>query len=119
MSFGLHVEQSGSHGRVRPSGSSTGPLTAIGIAFVVFGLPFLLKFENGWIIPIGTGILTIVVITRLRGVQGWVLDGQSIRKQFAFKGFPEAVDFVSKLPTLFWGWVDQFARIAETDGRAY
>ena len=37
------------------------------------------------------------VITRLRDVQGWVLDGQSIRKQFAFKGFPEAVDFVSRL----------------------
>ena len=37
------------------------------------------------------------VITRLRDVEGWVLDGQSIRKQFAFKGFPEAVDFVSRL----------------------
>ena len=36
-------------------------------AFVVFGLPFLLKFDNEWIIPIGTGILTIVVITRVRG----------------------------------------------------
>ena len=36
-------------------------------AFVVFGLPFLLKFDNAWIIPIGTGILTIVVITRVRG----------------------------------------------------
>jgi ABC-type branched-subunit amino acid transport system permease subunit len=39
-------------------------------AFVVFGLPFLLKFDNGWIIPIGTGILTIVVITRLPGGLG-------------------------------------------------
>ena len=37
------------------------------------------------------------VITRLQDVQGWVLDGQSIRKQFAFKAFPEAVDFVSRL----------------------
>jgi branched-chain amino acid transport system permease protein len=36
-------------------------------SFVVFGLPFLLEFQNGWIIPIGTGILTIVVITRLQG----------------------------------------------------
>jgi ABC-type branched-subunit amino acid transport system permease subunit len=36
-------------------------------SLVVFGLPFLLKFQNGWIIPIGTGILTIVVITRLQG----------------------------------------------------
>ena len=36
-------------------------------SFVVFGLPFLLKFENGWIIPIGTGLLTLLVITRLPG----------------------------------------------------
>jgi ABC-type branched-subunit amino acid transport system permease subunit len=42
----------------------SGPLLG---SVVVFGLPFLLKFENGWIIPIGTGILTIVVITRLQG----------------------------------------------------
>lgn len=41
-------------------------------SFVVFGLPFLLKFDNGWIIPIGTGILTIVVITRLPGGLGGV-----------------------------------------------
>lgn len=39
-------------------------------SFVVFGLPFLLKFDNGWIIPIGTGILTIIVITRLPGGLG-------------------------------------------------
>jgi branched-chain amino acid transport system permease protein len=39
-------------------------------AFVVFGLPFLLKFDNAWIIPIGTGILAIVVITRLQGGLG-------------------------------------------------
>ena len=39
-------------------------------AFVVFGLPFLLKFDNAWIIPIGTGILTILVITRLPGGLG-------------------------------------------------
>lgn len=36
-------------------------------AFVVFGLPFLLSFENGWIVPIGTGILSIEVIVRTRG----------------------------------------------------
>lgn len=41
-----------------------GPLLG---SFVVFGLPFLLKFDNGWIIPIGTGLLTLVVITRLPG----------------------------------------------------
>jgi len=42
----------------------SGPLLG---SFVVFGLPFLLKFDNAWIIPIGTGILTIVCLTRLRG----------------------------------------------------
>jgi ABC-type branched-subunit amino acid transport system permease subunit len=42
----------------------TGPLLG---SFVVFGLPFLLQFENGWIIPIGTGILTLIVITRMPG----------------------------------------------------
>jgi 4a-hydroxytetrahydrobiopterin dehydratase len=33
----------------------------------------------------------------LQGLDGWTLDGQSIRKQFVFKGFPEAVDFVARL----------------------
>ena len=32
-------------------------------------------------------------------------------------GVTEAVDLVSKLPTLFWGWVEQFDRIAETEQR--
>ena len=36
-------------------------------AMVVFGLPFLLSFENAWIVPIGTGILSIEVIVRTRG----------------------------------------------------
>jgi ABC-type branched-subunit amino acid transport system permease subunit len=52
----------------------SGPLLG---SFVVFGLPFLLKFDNGWIIPIGTGILTIVVITRLPGgIAGLALRGR-------------------------------------------
>lgn len=34
---------------------------------------------------------------RLAELSGWTLDGQAIRKQFAFRGFPEAVDFVSRL----------------------
>ena len=29
--------------------------------------------------------------------EGWMLDGQTIRKQFAFQDFPEAVLFVSAL----------------------
>lgn len=36
-------------------------------AFVVFGLPRLVHFNNGWIVPIGTGILLILVITRAPG----------------------------------------------------
>lgn len=36
-------------------------------SFVVFGIPFLFQFDNAWIIPIGTGILSIEVIVRTRG----------------------------------------------------
>lgn len=36
-------------------------------AFVVFGLPFLLSFDNAWIVPVGTGILSIEVIVRTKG----------------------------------------------------
>jgi len=34
---------------------------------------------------------------RVRSLNGWTLDGQSIRKQFTFAGFPEAVAFVNRL----------------------
>jgi 4a-hydroxytetrahydrobiopterin dehydratase len=34
---------------------------------------------------------------KLRDLNGWTLEGDSIRKQFVFKGFPEAVDFVARL----------------------
>ena len=33
----------------------------------------------------------------LKTLDGWTLDGNAIRKQFAFKGFPEAVAFVGRL----------------------
>ncbi len=33
----------------------------------------------------------------LQSLEGWVLDGNTIRKQFTFAGFPEAVAFVSRL----------------------
>ncbi len=33
-------------------------------SFLVFGLPRLVHFENGWLVPIGTGLLLILVITR-------------------------------------------------------
>jgi 4a-hydroxytetrahydrobiopterin dehydratase len=34
---------------------------------------------------------------RLPDVKGWTLDGDTIRKQFTFAGFPEAVAFVQRL----------------------
>jgi 4a-hydroxytetrahydrobiopterin dehydratase len=34
---------------------------------------------------------------RLKTVNGWTLDGDAIKKQFTFKGFPEAVAFVDRL----------------------
>jgi branched-chain amino acid transport system permease protein len=36
-------------------------------AFLVFGLPNLVHFSNGWIVPIGTGALLLIVIVRARG----------------------------------------------------
>ena len=33
----------------------------------------------------------------LGSLDGWALDGGAIRKQFAFAGFPEAVEFVRRL----------------------
>ena len=34
---------------------------------------------------------------RINTLNGWTLDGEAIRKQFTFKGFPEAVAFVDRL----------------------
>ena len=34
---------------------------------------------------------------RLKTLNGWTLDGKAIRKQFTFKGFPEAIAFVNRL----------------------
>lgn len=36
-------------------------------------------------------------VSRLQALPGWSLDGDAIKKQFVFKGFPEAVDFVARL----------------------
>jgi branched-chain amino acid transport system permease protein len=45
-----------------------GSLQGAGLgALLVIGLPRLFEFENQWLIPIGTGILLIVVIVRARG----------------------------------------------------
>ena len=34
---------------------------------------------------------------RLIGLDGWTLEGEAIKKQYTFKGFPEAVAFVDRL----------------------
>jgi 4a-hydroxytetrahydrobiopterin dehydratase len=34
---------------------------------------------------------------RLRELHGWTLDGNAIKKQFVFAGFPEAIAFVTRL----------------------
>ena len=34
---------------------------------------------------------------QLETLSGWTLDGDAIRKQFTFRGFPEAVAFVHRL----------------------
>jgi 4a-hydroxytetrahydrobiopterin dehydratase len=37
------------------------------------------------------------IVRELDTLPGWTRDGNAIRKQFAFKGFPEAVAFVGRL----------------------
>jgi len=37
------------------------------------------------------------IAARLKTLQGWARDGDTIRKQFTFAGFPEAVQFVTRL----------------------
>jgi len=34
---------------------------------------------------------------KVKSLKGWTLDGDAIKKQFTFAGFPEAVAFVSRL----------------------
>jgi 4a-hydroxytetrahydrobiopterin dehydratase len=34
---------------------------------------------------------------RLRALNGWTLAGEAIKKQYTFRGFPEAVAFVGRL----------------------
>ena len=43
-------------------------------------------------------LLTSQEIDRnLASLEGWTREGDAIKKQFTFKGFPEAVEFVSRL----------------------
>ena len=34
---------------------------------------------------------------RMKGLSGWTLQGDEIRKQYTFKNFPEAIAFVNRL----------------------
>jgi 4a-hydroxytetrahydrobiopterin dehydratase len=34
---------------------------------------------------------------RLKGLNGWTLEGDAIKKQYTFKDFPEAIAFVNRL----------------------
>ena len=34
---------------------------------------------------------------RIKSLSGWTLSGDEIRKQYTFKGFPEAIAFVNRL----------------------
>jgi 4a-hydroxytetrahydrobiopterin dehydratase len=46
----------------------------------------------------GMGTLSLEEASaRLRDLHGWTLEGNAIRKQFVFRGFPDAADFVSRL----------------------
>jgi len=42
-------------------------------------------------------LTTEQVEEELKTLDGWTRDGEAIRKQFTFKGFPEAVAFVTRL----------------------
>jgi 4a-hydroxytetrahydrobiopterin dehydratase len=37
------------------------------------------------------------IVRRLSELKGWTLEGDAIKKQFTFSGFPEAVAFVDRL----------------------
>lgn len=37
------------------------------------------------------------ITTALRGVGAWVREGETIRRQFTFDGFPDAIAFVTRL----------------------
>jgi ABC-type branched-subunit amino acid transport system permease subunit len=45
-------------------GSLLGPILG---SFLVIGLPVMLEFENGWLVPLGTGALLLVIIIEAPG----------------------------------------------------
>ena len=37
------------------------------------------------------------IAERMKGLKGWMREGDAIRRQFTFAGFPEAIAFVNRL----------------------
>ena len=53
-------------------GGLSSPWGAVFGALVIRGIPDLVKFNNAWIVPIGSGVLLIIVIVRARvGIAGF------------------------------------------------
>ena len=42
-------------------------------------------------------LTTSEIQNRLKTISGWTLEGDAIKKQFTFAGFPEAIAFVNRL----------------------
>jgi 4a-hydroxytetrahydrobiopterin dehydratase len=42
-------------------------------------------------------LTTPEIQNRLKTISGWTLEGDAIKKQFTFAGFPEAIAFVNRL----------------------
>ncbi|HEY2907625.1 MAG TPA: 4a-hydroxytetrahydrobiopterin dehydratase [Vicinamibacterales bacterium] len=42
-------------------------------------------------------LTTSEIQNRLKAISGWTLEGDAIKKQFTFAGFPEAIAFVDRL----------------------
>jgi ABC-type branched-subunit amino acid transport system permease subunit len=53
-------------------GSLLGPILG---SFLVIGLPVMLEFENGWLVPLGTGALLLVIIIEAPGGAAGLLHG--------------------------------------------
>ena len=47
--------------------------------------------------PVMTLLSNAEIDTQLKTLEGWSREGDAIRKQYTFKGFPDAVAFVNRL----------------------
>ena len=53
---------------------------------------------------------------RMKTVRGWTLEGDAIKKQYTFAGFPEAVAFVDRLAPEEFRFITMRARVAAVNG---